>query len=46
MGCNNNFVNCKDFSLPYIIQTAPIGEIGGCHVDSFTASLSQAFEAG
>jgi site-specific recombinase XerD len=21
-------VNCKDFSLPYIIQTAPIGEIG------------------
>lgn len=27
------FMNCRYFSLPYIIQTAPISEIGGCHVD-------------
>jgi len=40
-------VNCKDFSLPYIIQTEPIGEIGGCHVDRYRIlkSDSQTFES-
>jgi len=33
LGRNNKFVNYKDFSPPYIIQTEAIGEIGGCHVD-------------
>jgi hypothetical protein len=44
MCCHNKFVNSRDFSSLYIIQTAPIAVLEVVMI-TVPAPLSQAFEA-